>query len=175
MRLPDLLIPRTTQRITLPSGREVEVPKTNGIFRKWTRAVPNDTYGCKAILDYDGEMAFAELAILRIFEQAGWEGGWIDSYRRQYRVGYWGENVTKDLPPEQQAVFDGIRAKLGCRGGCFDVFCWREGVNAFAEAKRQSHDRIRRSQRRWLEGALDVGVPLESFLIVEWSVEDGHA
>jgi hypothetical protein len=38
------------------------------------------------------------------------------------------------------------------------------------EAKRRGKDRIRNSQRKWLETALTSGVPLESFLIFEWEL-----
>lgn len=172
MRYPKRLEPTSTERITFPSGREVDVPKTTPSFRPWQGRPPKDRYGNKPLLECDDELVFAELAILRLFEREGWEGRWIDSYRRKYRTGYWGPNVTKDLPAEQHAVLDSIRAKSGRRGGCFDVFCWGGGLAAFAEAKWTAHDRIRPSQRRWLEAALDVGIPLESFLIVEWTIRE---
>jgi hypothetical protein len=169
MHYPDLLKPQSCQRIALSSGREVCVPKATPLFRKWAGELPRDTYNGKPVLEFNGERVFAELAILRIFQQAGWKGRWIDSYRNKYRIGYWGQNVTKDLPVEQQAIFDSIRVKTGYAGGCFDVFCWRDGIVMFAEAKWKAHDRIRSTQRRWLEAALDIGTPLESFLVVEWA------
>jgi 5-methylcytosine-specific restriction endonuclease McrA len=143
------------------------VPKATPFFRKWTGTVPENTYNNKPVLDFDGEMVFAELAILRAFERAGWEGRWIDSYRNRYRIGYWGENVTKELPAEQRAILGSIHAK----GGCFDVFCWRDGAVMFAESKWKDRDAIRETQRRWLEAALDKRLSLESFLIVEWGFE----
>lgn len=169
---PDELTPRATEFLTLPSEREVELPKATPQFRMWTGLAPKDRYGGKPLLDFKGEMVFAELAILRLFERAGWQGRWVDGYRGKYRVGYWGDDTTKDLPPQQQAVLDAIRAKTGSRGGCFDVLCWRAGQTVFAEAKWKAHDRIRASQRRWLEAALGLGIPAGSFLIVEWAVQD---
>jgi hypothetical protein len=130
--------------------------------------VPKDTYGNKPILEFNGEMMFAELAILRIFEQAGWEGRWVDSFGNKYRIGYWGKDVEKDLPDEQRARLNSIRAKAP---GCFDVFCWRDGLTLFVESKWEAHDAIRETQRRWLEAALDLGIPVKSFLIVEWSFD----
>jgi len=168
--LPDLLKPSSEQAIALPSGYEVRVPKATPVFHQWRGARPDDDYGNKAILEFNREMLFAELAILRIFEQAGWEGRWIDSYRNKYRVGYWGENTTKDLPAEQQAVLEAIREKAEQPGGCFDVFCWRDGEKVFVEAKRKGQDEINDNQKRWLESALALGIPLESFLIVEWTI-----
>ena len=40
---------------------------------------------------------------------------------------------------------------------------------AFAESKRRGSDKLRLSQVRWLQAALEAGIPLECFLIVEWS------
>jgi hypothetical protein len=165
-------MPESAEPITLPSGRAVELPKAKPLFHAWRGAVPNDCYGSKPLLDLRGEMVFAELAILRLFELAGWQGRWIDSYRRKYRVGYWGDDTAKDLPLEQKALLDSIRARSEVRGGCFDVFCWCLGKIMFAEAKWKAHDRIRHSQRRWLEAALDVGIPVASFLIVEWGIQE---
>ncbi len=153
----------------LPSGLEVDVPKTPAVFRQWISPLPSDTCNKKPILEFNGEMTFAELAILRIFERDGWEGRWIDSFGNKYRIGYWGGNTTKDLPARQTAIpsWDSIRALTSRRSGCFDVFCWRDSSVIFAEAKWRAHDTIRRSQRQWLENALDAGIPLNSLLIVE--------
>lgn len=42
-------------------------------FRKWTGKPSHDTYNGKPVLEFNGEPAFAELVILRTFEEAGWE------------------------------------------------------------------------------------------------------
>jgi hypothetical protein len=165
---PDILRPRLYERVTLPSGCSVDVPKATIIFQKWLLEVPSKTYGNKALLACDHELVFAELAILRIFERAGWDGRWIDSFGGKFRIGYWTDDATRDLPPEQRAVFDSIQKLAGIKGGCFDVLCWRDGIVCFAEAKRKKRDRIRRTQKRWLEAALSFGLPVTAFLIVEW-------
>jgi hypothetical protein len=41
-----------------------------------------------------------------MLEQAGWEGRWIDSYKNRTLIGYWDDNIEKDLPPKQQALLD---------------------------------------------------------------------
>jgi len=170
VQYPELLKPQSSQPILLPSGREIQLPKATPIFRRWRGDMPADTFNHKPVLDFDGEMVFAELAILRIFQKAGWRGRWIDSYRHKYRVGYWGENVTEPLPPKQFAILDSIRA--GCFGGCFDVFCWRDCAILFAESKWKGHDAFRSTQRCWLEAALlSVANLSASFLIVEWSLD----
>ena len=168
MNYPELLKPALAHRIELPSRGMVEVPKTTPIFRKWTGEMPSDTFNRKPVLEFDGEMVFAELAILRIFQKAGWEGRWIDSYRHRYLTSYW-PIVTSDLPREETiSDWQAIRATANCKSGCFDVFCWRDDTFLFIEAKRKAHDKTRATQHRWLQAALDRGLSLESFLIAEW-------
>ena len=74
------------------------------------------------------------------------------------------------LPDTPHAVFREIERKNGGRRGCWDVFAWRRDEVVFAEAKRMEKDRIRESQRAWLDAALEVGIPLSAFLIVEWKL-----
>jgi hypothetical protein len=132
-------------------------------YTKWPKPDPKDTYNGKCVLQFNHEMVFAELAILRIFQQTGWDGRWIDSYGRKYRIGYWGEveGATQELPLEEPSIpqWETIRTRANCKGGCFDVFCWRDGAVIFAEAKRKGKDRVRATQRRWLEASLDAAIP----------------
>jgi hypothetical protein len=83
-------------------------------------------------------MVFAEIAILRCFQKEGWDGRWIDNFggKTKDRLGYWGDasEIIKDLPAEQKALLERIRKKADCKGGCFDVFCWRDGDVVFAES-----------------------------------------
>jgi hypothetical protein len=39
----------------------------------------------------------------------------------------------------------------------------------FLEAKRKSHDKIRDTQRRWIEAAISTGITPDKLIIVEWS------
>ena len=112
------------------------------------------------------------MAILREFEKDGWSGVWVDTYGEKYRVAYCGESGEVQLPPVRKALLERIRRAAGSKHGCFDVFCWKGDMLLFAEAKRRGRDRIRETQKRWLAAALNVGVPLESPLIVEWSLAD---
>jgi hypothetical protein len=169
---PDELEPTATERIVLPSGRQFDFPKATPRFRKWLGSRPSSIYGRKELLDYQGECVFAELAILRIFQAAGWDGRWIDTFGGKTRTGYWGDGVLAPLPAEQELALKTIRNAAGLTGGCYDVFCWRENAVCFAEAKRLGHDRIRQTQLRWLEGAIQTGIPASALLIVEWTASD---
>ncbi len=165
---PGSLKPNASERIKLKS-RIVELPKTVVKFGRWLGKRPKESYGNKPLLDLRGECVFAELAILREFQAAGWDGRWIDSYSRKYRIGYWGDGVFQAIPRKQSELLDAIGRKTKRYGGCFDVVCWNNGDICFAEAKWQGKDRFRDSQRNWLDAALHVGLRPEQFLIVEWS------
>ncbi|HEY6185773.1 MAG TPA: hypothetical protein VIW67_26260 [Terriglobales bacterium] len=142
------------------------MPKTCPVFNPWNGAVTFDTYGGKAILDFKGEAVFAELLILRLFQMDGWSGVWVDTYRGKLRAAIAGEEA---LPPEIQMKFDHVCA---ARQGCFDVFVWKNDNILFAESKRAGRDRIRPTQVRWLEAALEAGLSVESLLVVEWNLAD---
>lgn len=168
MQYPRDLTPNTTENIKLPSGVTVQIPKITSVFEIWSGKSVADTYNNKPILNYKDEPVFAELAILRILQSDKWNGVWVDTYRNAYRTSYFPKDSVK-LPSEQAQLLQSIYKKAGANKGCWDVFCWRGQVNLFAEAKRQGHDKIRYTQKHWLESAIQCGLPLTSFLVVEWS------
>lgn len=165
--LPQALRPTTIETLQVSPLQHIPVPKATPIFRPWQGAPVAETYGGKVILEFGGEPLFAELVILRYFQQAGWQGVWVDTYRRRTLIGL---DVRSEVPHGPQSILARISEKAGSAGGCFDVLAWQDERFAFAEAKRAGHDRIRKAQVRWLAAALDVGVPLASFLVVEWSL-----
>jgi hypothetical protein len=169
MILPELLKPSGIQAIVLPSGRRISVAKATPSFSVWRGFSPADTYNGKQILDFGGRPAFAELAILWTMAAAGWQGVWIDTYRRAYRDGYWGVPPITVLPAEASAILKPIWNRAGSWSGTWDVFCWGEDDVLFLESKRRSRDAIRASQVHWLAAALDVGLEVRNFLVVEWS------
>jgi len=63
--------------LTLPSGKSVAIPRCGYVFSPWRGTPILDTYGGKAVLDWSGNPVFAELAILGVFERAGWDGVWL--------------------------------------------------------------------------------------------------
>ena len=169
MDYPEELSPTCAEAFTLLTGEVVSLPKCRPKFAPWQGAVAFDTYGKKTVLDFCGEPVFAELAILRVFERAGWNGVWVDTYRGRYRTAV---EQEVSLPVERHDLLQRIRRAAGARGGCFDVFVWSSQRVVFAESKRDGHDRVRPSQLRWLRAALKSGLPRQSFLVVEWSLQD---
>jgi hypothetical protein len=152
----------------LPSGRTVSIARCFHEFKLWEGPPLPDTYGRKAVLDSDGEPLFAELAILRLIEREGWQGVWIDTYRRNFRQSL--SRHSGNLPPHAASFLETANNGRKWRSGCPDVLAWRDSEYLFVEAKRRSKDAIRDTQRKWLEAALNSGIPLETFLILEWDI-----
>lgn len=170
----DLPLEPTPFSLSLPSGAKATVRKISPVFSPWSGDPIEDDYGGKPVLDIAGKPLFAELAILRSLKSVGWEGGcWVDSYRNRRLTGLpHNESSPVDLPPDRERLLSQIRERNGGWSGCWDVFVWREDRVLFAEAKRAGEDDIRTSQLEWLESALRLGLDPESFVVVEWRLED---
>jgi len=173
MKFPTQLKPVGFERINLPIRWFREIPKANPMFKKWAGKKVRDTYGNKAVLDFYGKPEFAELGILRLMQKSGWNGVWVDSYRGgKFRTQYW-QKDSVPIPSKWENLLERIWKKAGARAGCFDVFCWKDDEYVFIEAKRLKHDRIRDTQRKWLQAAiLNCRIPLKRFLIVEWNLAE---
>lgn len=156
--------------LRLPSGKMVSIQGCFSQIELWHGTPIQDTCGGKAVLRWKGEPLFAELVILRLLQAEGWEGVWIDTYRRKFRQFMRPHSCS--LPEHAQAFLD--RANVGRKwpAGCPDVLAWGEGQYLFVEAKRKGKDRIRKTQLMWLESALNSELPLESFLVFEWGILD---
>ena len=156
---------RTTTRFCWTSSRRGD--------KKWTERAETDDHRKLATTFRQNSHHSKGHAILHhTLEKQGWRGIWVDTYRNCFRQDYWNTKRLRELPEaDSQALLDKIRqARNGRRAGTWDVFCWRDGKYLFAESKRFGHDKFRRSQLEWLEAALSLGLPLDSFLIVEWTL-----
>jgi hypothetical protein len=165
------LEPLSFEEVTLPSGQHLQIPKCVIVFKEWRGAPIKDTYNHKAVIDFEGKPLFAELAILRVLERSGWSGVWSDSYRNKYRVDLPEKSGSVNLPPAQERLIAAIKERTGRRGGCWDVFAWKNGRHIFAELKRSKKDKLRPNQFLWLQESLAIGVKPEEFLLVEWSLQ----
>ena len=157
------------EKITLASGT-VDVPRFSWRFRSWAGKPVDDTYGGKAVMDCNGSPAFAELAIIPVLKEHGFDGAaWVDSYSRCFRDAM--PPAKCAVPPQAQTVYDRIAAINGGRGGCWDVLAWNgEGVT-FVECKRKGKDRMTGSQKKWLESSFKARLRLDNFAICEWEIE----
>jgi len=177
---PPALVPTGTLTVEL-SGHLLALPLCRPRF---TAAAATDgvhTWGGKALLQVDGRAQFAEVAILRLFEEAGWEGRWIETYgKRKLMPSYWrawlpqGPHAQVEVPIEEPWVNEKLHAIAAANGhtfsGCWDVVAWKEGRLLFAEAKLTRKERFRSTQLRWMEAGLKCGMKDEDFLVVEWSI-----
>jgi hypothetical protein len=159
--------------MALPSGETIQLPCCRPIFERWALPISFD-FGHKPLLTYQGRPVFAELLILRLLEGCGWNGIWVSSYGgikylRQMPQDSSLAQGRVSLPDDREGFLNQIWRRSGQRGGCFDVYAWRGEQVIFCEAKRQGKDRIRLSQRRWIEAAISEGVAPDSLLVVEWS------
>lgn len=155
---------------SLSSGASVLIQKYFLTFTPWKGAPIPNTYNNKPVIDWNGEPVFAELAVLRLFQSHGWEGVWVDSYRRKYRTGLPDVAEPVELPLRQQELIESIKAKTGRSGGCWDVFVWKGDQFRFIELKRSKKDSIQHTQDSWLEASLLVGLGPESFALAEWNM-----
>lgn len=166
-----MLGPITTEPLRLPNGVSVAVPKTTPVFKAWRGPPIASTYGGKAVLEFKGEPAFAELIILWTLRQSGWQGAWLTHAGRReiYRDGLMHLPPVGRLPSALNTLLGDLRTIRGTSKGTWDVCCARGSSFLFAESKRKGHDRLSRDQLDWLEVALSLGLPVEAFIVVEWT------
>lgn len=155
------------EEFVLLSGESVLVPKYFIPFKEWKGEPISNSYR-KPFIDYKDEPLYAELVVLRMFQEQGWEGVWVDSYRQKYRTGLPETIKPVDLPVEKEAILASIRDKTGMAGGCWDVFIWKDDQILFLELKRKKKDAIKDSQRSWLEASLESDHTSEDFALIEW-------
>lgn len=149
-------------------------------FPLWTGPSPGSSYGGKPIIEYDGEPAFAELAIVRAFGSNGCSAVWMSPGNRRltFRSAFWG----KPRPPVVPASLAAILAKAaaqrdGSYKGTWDVAAWPADSRSprladlrFVESKRHQRDRIRPEQIGWYMHMRVQGAAREQFLVVDWAL-----
>jgi hypothetical protein len=180
MKLPHEFLPVKTEPFCLPNSRIIAVPKATPVFALWRgQDIPNK-FGNKPVLDYAGKAVFPELAILGIFQAAGWSGRWISVYgaslRRPRFLRSWnaGSLAAQIHEPLDHAPVQNLLERIaigngGTYSGCWDIIAWHGKNVLFVESKHAGQDNIRATQRRWFCSAMAEGLTESSFLIVEWS------
>jgi len=170
-----------TDHLPLPLGGHTHhIPRCRPAFTAAPHTEGVDSFGGKDLLLVDGRPQFAEVAILRAFQQAGWEGRWLETYPYRKHPRHWlewkpgGTRAQEHVPIAEAWVIERLLAIAQANGGyfsgCWDVVVWKNHRLVFAESKRQKKDRMRGTQLRWLEAALRCGCGVEDFLVVEWGL-----
>jgi len=170
--LPEALRAHDALDVALPDGRTVRIPRCLPEFPRWIGPPVAFPYGGKPLVAHAERALWAEFKIASLFRDAGWEalvvqafGGihYLDEMKRG------DDDRGVELPDFAQGLFARIAEHNKGFGGFFDVFAWQEDDVVFAEAKLSRNDRLQSTQKRWIAAALAAGVPVENFLIVEWT------
>ncbi|MBL7985349.1 MAG: hypothetical protein JNM91_10145 [Flavobacteriales bacterium] len=147
----------------------VHVPTVRPHFQPWTGDRTGiHTFGGKDLLLVDGQPQFAEVAILRAFQADGWQGRWLETYGHgPMKPGLWnawhpdGPRAQVHGPITEGWVTERLQAIALANGntysGCWDVVVWKNDRLVFAESKKQRKDRMRGTQLRWMEAAMECG------------------
>jgi hypothetical protein len=164
--------PLDRERIKLPSGRVEKVQKFCLHFRKCVGGQPPRTHGSKPAVDCDGNPVFAEIAIIPLLKQDGFDGAvWVDNWHGYHFRDAMPSAPSCELPADVRGIYDRIVKENGRRGGCWDVLAWNGDRIKFVECKRRKKDSMRPSQKKWLESARNVGLHKEQFAICEWVLD----
>jgi hypothetical protein len=175
--------------ITMPAGRMIhDVAGVFIRFPQWTGAPFVDDFGKKsaAMVAWNDEHLFAELAVLRLLEHDGWNGRWVNTsgagkevwkYLTEWKDVPRAEQRNRPLEdPEPRQLLARIAGfnKPRRYKGCWDVFAWRDADFAFMQCKRTTPkltDVVNKDQQEWLRSALYVGdrrISDDSFCFVQW-------
>ena len=159
--------------IKLSGDKTVSLPVAKPAFRLWGGAPVNFDYGNKPILNYRNEACFAELVILRILLEHGWDGVWVETYGgthylRSMPQAWSLKSEHVSIPQDKEDFLKKIWTTAKTTA-CFDVFVWKGNRFVLLEAKRVGKDKLTSAQVKFIEGALACGVPVDSLVIVEWS------
>lgn len=161
----------------------IEIPRCRILLDRWQGETIKHTFGNKPLIDVGGKPMFAELAIMQLFLDDGWEARWLESYAHGQRnivvLQEWADlpySQQTDSPIENREIVAMLAAIAkengGNFGGCWDVLAWKGDRLIFAETKRIKQDRINDNQRRWVAAALRYGLKPENFLVVEWDLKN---
>lgn len=137
-------------------------------FEVWTGKPIKDSYGGKTVLVYNNQPLFAELVALQIFTDQGFQGVWVDTFKKKYRTGLPENTEAVSLPTEIRQVLEKIILENGNSKGVWDLLLWKNEELKFVELKRLKKDKIRTTQINFLKSCLSYGLKTEQFEILEW-------
>ncbi|MFA5742613.1 MAG: hypothetical protein WCX77_01170 [Candidatus Paceibacterota bacterium] len=172
MDFPKELRPANKMELRLSDGIVVALPVAYPKFLAWKGPSVVFDYGNKPIINYKEEACFAELAVLRLLLDQGWDGVWVESYGGTHYLRSMPQawNLQSEhilIPQDKECLLQKIW-KVAKTTACFDVFAWHDDQLVFFEAKRTGKDKLTSPQIRFIEGALACGISPESLIIVEW-------
>ena len=165
--IPPTLTKCGQEQLVADAGEEIVVDKYCITFDLYQGDEQIYTYGKKEIVSVEDKPTYAELAALSLFRREGWNGMWVDGYRRKKWSGL---SEEARYPDSIDVLLDSLSSITGRRGGVFDLILWRDKTILFIELKRSKRDQIRANQVDWVRAALSSGVDLRCFAILEWQL-----
>ena len=130
---------------------------------------PDPVWASRPQVLLDGRALFPEIALLVLFQKAGWKGVWVDGAHRRYYDKM--PNVSKGAGLETRIASLLARvnaAASGRRTACWDLVLWDRRdvllIDVLPAPAVPGHARV-----AWLDAALRTGVSLGQFLVVEWA------
>ena len=179
MKYPSILVPDSFENFIV-NEKIVQIPKCRIELNNWKGIPLNFTFGGKAVVDFENSPMFAELAIMNMFKNDGWNSRWIETYGKPklkpiFLTGWIDENYKSQINnPVDSTKVEGLLNLIAQNNknnfsGCWDVIAWKNDDIIFAESKRMKKDSIRTTQNKWLESSLISGFTEENFLLVEWN------
>ena len=151
---------------------EFIIPKCTSLkLLQWKGEPIKGPLNNKTLVEYHGKPFYAELVVLQMYRSKGWDGRWIQSFgKRQYLMDMAPNSQNVPLPEAKEAIIKKISAGIGkdwC--GCWDLFLWNDkNETRFIELKKRKDDALKPNQIKWFRSALESGISLSDFLIVEW-------
>ena len=179
---PKLIEPNGYESFLI-SGKIVKVPKCVIQFKKWGGIELKENFGGKPIIELNQKPMFAELAIMNLIIQSGWQAIWVETYARlkkepffmsawDFNKSYKNQNHTVIHKKQISDILAEIsKLNNGSYSGCWDVLGWNGKQIIFAESKRKKKDSIRQTQINWLKAGLKYGLKPENFIVVQWDFE----
>jgi hypothetical protein len=164
----------------LMTGIRVAIPRYYRNFeRQWSHEFyphVRKRYGAKRVIDWGGTPLFAELGCLRLLEDEGWRGMWIDDWGKRY----WTElplvnppRRSAEFPPPALDAFRTVQRSWGqLWSGWWDLLVARGSDVLFAEVKwtdASFTDRWTNTQLPWLAAALSSEIQNARFAVIECS------
>ncbi|MFA6662477.1 MAG: hypothetical protein WCS56_05545 [Bacilli bacterium] len=162
-------------RVELENGVVVRLPVIRPKFKIWKGLQVFD-YGGKPLLDYKGEVCFAELLIVKLLIDNGLDAVWIETYGGVHYLRSMPNNWKLktehiEIPQEKESLLKKIWKKAKTTA-CFDVLAWNEKNIILLEAKHFKKDNLTKPQIKFIKGAIDCGIDSSNLLIVEWDFEE---
>ena len=180
MNYPKELISNSFENFAI-DDKIIQIPKSKVEFTAWNGIPIENTFGRKPIINFNEKPMFAELAIMNIFIENGWDSRWIETYGKPkmnpIHLSEWIDEPFKNQKHNPidnkivQFLLNAIAKNNNNNfGGCWDVVSWKNNNIIFTESKRSKKDFVQTTQNNWLKSAFEIGLTEENFLIIEWKI-----